>query len=112
MQAIRFTLEWHWHWPHWNDIPMHPFNAHSIPFQCWHLNAGHWVYIGMALALAALELDSNASIQCAFNPVPMRGTVSSSDSEVEAEVSGEALKRADGGDAVVSEGGSAGATGK
>ena len=42
----------------------------------------------------------------------MRGTVSSSDSEVEAEVSGEALKRADGGDAVVSEGGSAGATGK
>ena len=51
-------------------------------------------------------------IQYAFNPVPMRGTVSSSDSEVEAEVSGEALKRADGGDAVVSEGGSAGATGK
>ena len=46
-------------------------------------------------------------IQCAFNLLPMRDTVSSSDSEVKAEVSGEALKRAD---AVVSEGGSAGAT--
>ena len=46
-------------------------------------------------------------IQCAFNLLPMRGTVSSSDSEVEAEVGGDG-----GGDAVVSEGGSAGVTGK
>ena len=38
------------------------------------------------------------AIQCPFNLLPMRGTVfSSDDSEVEAEVSGEALKRADGG---------------
>ena len=48
-------------------------------------------------------------IQCAFNLLPMRGTVSSSNSEVKAEVGGDG-----GGDAVavVSECGSAGATGK